>query len=423
MPQQLSAVIITYNEARNIGRCLQSLAGVADDIVVLDSFSADETEAICRQFGVRFFQHAFDGHIEQKNRALTYAQYDKVLALDADEALNEPLRDAILKEKAAGFPKDGYTMNRLTNYCGKWVRHSGWYPDRKLRLFDRRKARWGGVNPHDKIEQAPGSSSAHLPGDLLHYSYYTVEEHLARARKYAEIAAKAMHQKGKGGAWWRVVVSPIAKFIRNYFLKTGFLDGATGLTICRISALETYWKYQNLRKMRTILLLLAGTALLTGANACSGSKPQSAAAPPRSSQKPMPPEREKPADIPVASDATGIAWLDSERLMPVLEQAQRENKVVMLEFYASWCAPCKVMEEEIFTQSEVFRFQNMNFLNMRSNYDSEAGRTIAQIYEVEKLPTILWLSPKGVVLERYTGMAGATELRQRGLSALGKRGN
>lgn len=419
MPQQLSAVIITYNEARNIGRCLQSLAGVADEIVVLDSFSTDETEAICRQFGVRFFQHAFDGHIEQKNRALTYAQHHQVLALDADEALDEPLRNAILKEKTAGFPKTGYTMNRLTNYCGKWVWHSGWYPDRKLRLFDRRKARWGGVNPHDKIELAPGSSSAQLPGDLLHYSYYTVEEHLLRARKYADIAAKAMHRSGKSGVWWRVVVSPAAKFIRNYFLKAGFLDGRTGLIICRISALETYWKYQNLRNMRTLLLLLS-SAVLLGASACSGNRPPSAGVPPRSTQQAPPPEPVKPVAVPVASDATGIAWLDSERLMPVLEQAQRENKVVMLEFYATWCAPCKVMEEEIFTQTEVYRFQNMNFLNMRTNYDSDAGRTIAQIYEVEKLPTILWLSPKGVVLERYTGMAGATELRQRGLSALKK---
>lgn len=421
MPHQLSAVIITYNEARNIGRCLQSLVGVADEIVVLDSFSTDETEAICRRFGAHFYQHAFDGHIEQKNRALTYAQHNHVLALDADEALNEPLREAILREKAASFPKTGYSMNRLTNYCGQWVRHSGWYPDRKLRLFDRRQARWGGVNPHDKIEMAPGSSQLHLPGDLLHYSYYTVAEHLSRARKYADIAAKAMHRSGKGAAWWRVVVSPAAKFIRNYFLKAGFLDGRTGFTICRISALETYWKYQNLRNMRAFLLLALSLAGLLGANACSGSKPRSAGTPPRANtQVTPPPAPAKPADIPIAPEATTIAWLDSERLMPVLEQAQRENKVVMLEFYASWCAPCKVMEEEIFTQTEVYRFQNMNFLNMRTNYDSDAGRTIAQIYEVEKLPTILWLSPKGVVLERYTGMAGATELRQLGLSALKK---
>lgn len=242
---QLSAVIITFNEERNIGRCLDSLAGVADEVVVVDSFSNDRTEQICREKGARFIQHAFAGHIEQKNFALEQAQFPHVLSLDADEALSDTLRQSILAVKA-GWRCDAYAMNRLTNYCGQWIRHSGWYPDRKVRLFDRRRGRWGGQNPHDKVEMAPGATLGFLPGDLLHYSYYTEEEHDARARRYAVIAARAMLERGRRGSWVRVAVSPVFKFVRNYLFRLGFLDGQAGWTICRMAALETYWKYRHL---------------------------------------------------------------------------------------------------------------------------------------------------------------------------------
>ncbi len=246
-PVKLSVFIITFNEARNIGRCLDSLRGIADEVYVLDSFSTDDTERICREKGVRFEQHVFDGYIEQKNRALSRATYDHVLSLDADEALSDELHASVLAAKN-NWQYDGYAMNRLTNYCGKWIHHSGWYPDRKLRLFDRRKARWAGVNPHDRVEV--DGTVTRLQGDLLHYSYYTVDEHLQRARKYAGIAAKAMKMQGKKGAWWRMWLSPVFKFFRNYVIKLGFLDGAAGFTICRISALETFWKYRELYRLQ-----------------------------------------------------------------------------------------------------------------------------------------------------------------------------
>ncbi len=242
----LSVVIITYNEARNIERCLASVAGLADEIVVLDSFSTDATPDICRAHGARFFQHAFDGHIEQKNRALGMATHDWVLALDADEALDDTLRAAILAQKTQPV-HDGYTMNRLTNYCGQWIRHSGWYPDRKLRFFNRHKARWGGLNPHDKIEMDTDATTGHLEGDLLHFSYYTVQEHIERSRKYALIGANAMKLAGKRGSYLHLIVNPVSKFIRNYVFKGGFRDGKMGWTICWITAWETYLKYRALR--------------------------------------------------------------------------------------------------------------------------------------------------------------------------------
>ncbi len=246
---QLSVVVITFNEEKNIGRCLDSVKEVADDIVVVDSFSTDKTEEICRSKGVRFVQHKFDGHIEQKNRAITQAKYPHILSLDADESLSDDLKASILRQKN-NWNGDGYCMNRLTNYCGQWIRHCGWYPDRKLRLFDSRKGKWGGMNPHDKFEMTQGDRAvSFLKGDLLHYSYYTVEEHYRQAEKFAGIAAAAMREKGVSTSVLMIYLKPAVKFIRNYFFKLGFLDGKNGYIICKISAWETYLKYSNVHKL------------------------------------------------------------------------------------------------------------------------------------------------------------------------------
>lgn len=246
---KLSVVIITFNEEKNIGRCLKSVAEVADEIVVLDSFSKDRTEEICRAAGAKFYAHAFDGHIEQKNRAITYASHDHVLSLDADEALDEKLVQSIIGIKKS-YSKEGYYMNRLTNYCGHWVRHCGWYPDRKLRLFDRTKGRWTGVNPHDKYELFAGDSQAgHLKGDLLHYSYYTLDDHYRQVEYFTNIAAKAYVAKGKNAPAYKLLVNPVSKFISHYIINLGFLDGKAGYLISRISAYATWLKYKKIRTL------------------------------------------------------------------------------------------------------------------------------------------------------------------------------
>lgn len=245
----MSVVIITYNEEKNIERCLLSLKEVADEIVVLDSFSKDRTEEICTKYGVKFFQHAFDGHIQQKNRAITYASNPHVLSLDADEALNEELIRSILEVKK-NFNKDGYYMNRLTNYCGHWVKHCGWYPDSKLRLWDSRKGEWSGINPHDKYELFEGDSkTGHLKGDLLHYSYYTLDDHYRQVEYFTTIASKAYVEKGKSAPAYKLIINPVAKFIDHYILHLGFLDGKAGFLISKISAYATYLKYKKIRKL------------------------------------------------------------------------------------------------------------------------------------------------------------------------------
>lgn len=246
---ELSVVIITYNEERNIGRCISSVKAVADEIVVLDSFSKDKTEEICRSMGVKFYQHVFDGHIEQKNRAITYASSPYVLSLDADEALDETLAASILAVKN-NWTHDAYEMNRLTNYCGRWIRHCGWYPDTKLRLWDSRKGGWTGINPHDRYEMQPGCTQKHIKGDILHYSYYTVEEHYKQVAYFTTISARAYFEKGKRSTLLKTWFSPVIKFLRDYFLKLGILDGKYGFTVCRISAYATWLKYKKLRDLQ-----------------------------------------------------------------------------------------------------------------------------------------------------------------------------
>lgn len=243
---QLSVVIITFNEEHNIARCIESVRGVADDILIIDSHSTDATRDIAQAMGARVVEHDFDGHIQQKNRAASLAKHDYVLSLDADEALSEELKISVLQVKQ-NWKYDAYQMNRCTNWCGTWIKHSGWYPDKKLRMWDRRKGAWGGVNPHDKWELESGSDNFQwISGDILHYSYYTVEEHWAQAEKFSTIAAKAMHLQGKRISRLGVYLKTISKFIRNYILRAGFLDGLPGFTVCKITAWETYRKYRKL---------------------------------------------------------------------------------------------------------------------------------------------------------------------------------
>jgi glycosyltransferase involved in cell wall biosynthesis len=245
----ISAVIITFNEEKNIGRCIDSLQGVADDIVVVDSFSKDKTMEICLSKGARFVEHKFEGHIEQKNWAITQAKFPHVLSLDADEALDEELLNSIRSIKG-NFDKEGYYMNRLTNYCGQWIKHCGWYPDKKLRLWDSRKGGWTGINPHDKYEMFSGDkNTGWLKGNILHYSYFSIDDHYKQVEYFTEIASKAYAQAGKKAPFYKLIVNPIAKFIDHYFLKLGFLDGHNGFLISKISAYATWLKYKKLRSI------------------------------------------------------------------------------------------------------------------------------------------------------------------------------
>ena len=246
---QLSAVIITYNEERNIARCLDSIKEIADEIIVVDSFSTDKTFEICKSYGAKVFQNKFEGHIQQKNYSLEKASFPYVLSLDADEVLSDEMKNSIVTVKSQ-WKYDGYEMNRLTNYCGAWIRHCGWYPDRKIRLFDKRKGKWTGLNPHDCYTlNDPHASVGYLRGDILHYSYYSISGHVRQADYFTEISAHVLYEQGRKASFIRLLVSPVFRFVRDYIVKCGFLDGYYGLIVCMISSHSVFLKYAKLREL------------------------------------------------------------------------------------------------------------------------------------------------------------------------------
>ncbi len=247
MPK-LTVTIITKNEEQKIERCINSVRTIADEIVVVDSHSTDRTVEICKRLGAKVTLHDFDGYIEQKNFALTQASNELIFSIDADEALSDALKSSILKAKEQGNA-DGYTMNRLTNYCGQWIHHCGWYPDVKLRLFSR-KASWGGTNPHDKIVLPAGSKVLHLEGDLLHYSYDTLNDHIEQIKRFTEIGAREAYVKGIRSSVLKIFVKTSVKFFRDYVLKLGFLDGFYGFVICSNSTYATFLKYVRIRMLQ-----------------------------------------------------------------------------------------------------------------------------------------------------------------------------
>jgi len=238
----ISAVIITLNEEKSIARCLDSLANAVDEIVVVDSFSTDNTEKICRSKNARFIQHEFEGYIEQKNFALEQASNDYILSLDADECLSDELKQSILEAKQ-NLNQDGYGMNRLNNFCSNWIYHSGWYPDRKIRLWNRNKGKWGGVNPHDKVVMEEESSIGFLKGDLLHYTVTSIEQFKKQQEKFAMVAAKEIIKQGKKSSHFVATMRGTLMFVRRYFFQLGFLDGYYGWLICSEAAKYTYRKY------------------------------------------------------------------------------------------------------------------------------------------------------------------------------------
>lgn len=249
---KISVAIIAFNEEKKIENCLISVKQIADEIIVVDSMSTDRTKEISLSHGARVIEHKFEGYIEQKNYALSQCQNEYVLSLDADEVLDSELIESIKKVKMA-FEADGYSFNRLTNYNGFWVRHCGWYPDVKLRLVKKSAAKWGGVNPHDKLElSSEDSKIIHLKGDLLHYSYDSIEDHIGQTNRFTTIAAKAAFDKGQRSSYFKIITRPILKFLKDYFLKRGFLDGKYGLIICYINSLSAFLKYAKMKDLEKL---------------------------------------------------------------------------------------------------------------------------------------------------------------------------
>jgi glycosyltransferase involved in cell wall biosynthesis len=241
---KLSATIVTLNEERKIARTMESLR-CCDEIVVLDSGSTDRTCAIARSLKARVIEEPWRGYAAQKNRAAECASNDWILSLDADETLTEELEGEILLLKQEGFGRDAYRMPRMAQYLGRWIRHGGWYPDRKVRLYDRRKATWRGEFVHESV--AVNGTTGELQGALHHFTCDSLSEHLMTLDRYTTLAAAELRARGRTPSFGRLLLEPAWTFLRTYVLRRGFLDGFAGLAIAYFAALYTFLKYAKAR--------------------------------------------------------------------------------------------------------------------------------------------------------------------------------
>ncbi len=243
---KLSVVIITLNEEKNISRCIDSVKSVADEIVIIDSFSKDQTKKTCLEKGVRFIEHPFEGHIQQKNFALAQTTFDHVLSLDADEYLSEELTASILLAKKF-WPAEAYEMNRLSSYGGRWMKLSAWYPDRKLRLWNRTIGQWGGDNPHDRVILDNKTSVMHLKGNLMHKAYENAGEFLMKVQSYSTIFANEKRFIIRCSSF-KIFYKTAYTFFFNFFMKLGILGGYEGAMISMSNTNYTFYKYSKLRE-------------------------------------------------------------------------------------------------------------------------------------------------------------------------------
>jgi len=229
--KKISATIITYNEEDDIRDCLDSLKWV-DEVIVVDSGSTDGTLDICKQYGAKVYVNEWPGHVMQKNFALSKASHEWVVSLDADERLTPPLIEE-MKSVLGGNPKcDGYMMSRRAFYLGKWISHGEWCPDYKLRLYRKSMGVWAGSDPHDFV--CVQGEVGKLGGEIIHYTYRNIEDQVRKLNWYTTIMAEGDVKIHRMASVPRMIISPVSRFIRGYFMKLGFLDGIPGFIIAII---------------------------------------------------------------------------------------------------------------------------------------------------------------------------------------------
>ena len=243
---QIPTTIITFNEQSNIARAIESLR-CCDEVVVVDSGSVDRTVEIAQRLGARVVDHPWEGFAKQKNVAAEEASHDWILSLDADESLSEALEGEIWQLKKRGPAYDAYTVPRLAQYLGRWILHSGWHPDRKVRLYDRRKARWSGSYVHESVQV--NGRIGHLEANLLHYTCDSLSQHLETMNRYTTLAAQQLVAEKVPIGWRHLLLEPPWPCLRTYFLKRGFLDGTEGLAIAYMAAMYNFVKYAKAKFM------------------------------------------------------------------------------------------------------------------------------------------------------------------------------
>jgi glycosyltransferase involved in cell wall biosynthesis len=243
---KITATIITLNEERNIGRAIESLR-CCDEILIVDSGSVDRTVELAEKLGARIVEAGWLGYAAQKNWAAAQATHDWILSLDADEALSEALEAEIWNVKKNGPRYDAYTMPRLAQYLGRWILHGGWYPDRKIRLYDRHQAKWVGDFVHESVQV--NGRIGRLDTNLLHFTCASLAEHVKTVDRYTTLAAQELASRKIRIGWLRLIFEPPWTFVRTYFFRLGFLDGLEGMMIAYMAAFYTFLKYAKARNM------------------------------------------------------------------------------------------------------------------------------------------------------------------------------
>ena len=241
---KISATVITLNEQRHIRQCLESLQGIADEMIVVDSGSQDATLTIAAELGAKTFVHEWTNYSEQKTFASSLAQHEWILSLDADECLSSSLRQDILQAKESSTQAVAFEFPRKAFYLGRWIEHSGWYPDHKVRLFLKNKARWEGRFVHESLRI--DGPIVRLPGDLLHYSCESISEHLRTLDRYTTLAAEDLWHRQKRSGWTHLLGSAFAAFVKTYWLKQGFRDGIQGFVIACFASYYNLVKHAKL---------------------------------------------------------------------------------------------------------------------------------------------------------------------------------
>ena len=249
--EKISVCIICCNEAKNIERCLQSVMW-ADEVLVVDSFSKDQTPEIARRFTPNVIQKEWLGYIGQKKFIADLAKGPWILFVDADEEISPTLRAEIERNFAQPLPEDvhGFTCPRLVPYLGRWIRHGDWYPDTKLRLFKKAYGECGGKEPHDRIYVT--GEVRRLKGELFHYTYIDIEDQLATINRFSTISARTHDEEGRSITFLGLVFRPLYRFLRGYFGKRGFLDGIPGLIVAMNVAFGTFSKYAKLWELQVV---------------------------------------------------------------------------------------------------------------------------------------------------------------------------
>jgi glycosyltransferase involved in cell wall biosynthesis len=240
----VSACIVAMNEEDRLGACLDSVDW-CDEVLVVDSHSTDRTRDLAAARGARVIERDWPGHVAQKEFAVRAARHDWVFCIDADERVSSELRTAIETARLGGFTGvAGYEVSRVSAYLGRWIRHGTWFPDWKLRLFDRRRGGWGGSDPHDRA--AVTGTVQRLAGELLHEPYRSFEDHLRTIDRYTTTMAEEMRARGRRARLSDVVLRPPARFFVFYFWRHGFLDGWRGLLLAYLAAHYVRLKYAKL---------------------------------------------------------------------------------------------------------------------------------------------------------------------------------